>query len=377
MKILMLNYEFPPIGGGGGQAHRNILLQYAKVNDLEVDVLTCGMSGVLEKEKFADNINIYRVGIRKENLHHWKKFEVVSWLMRAKKYYYKLINENNYDLIHSFFAFPSGFLCYKKNKGVPYIISLRGSDVPGTNVRLGLEYILLSSLFKKIWNNAAVIVANSSGQAELASKFVPEFAIPVIPNGIDLERFIPSQFNVIGKQVRLLTVSRLTPGKRIDILIRAVKICNDNGIDAVLNIAGHGHLMEQLRQFSVDLNVADKVNFLGRVESVAIPELYRENNIFIMSSAHEGMSNAMLEAMASGLPIVTTDCEGVQELIADNGIVSPDDSSEEFVSCIEELVNNKNLFDDMKVQAREQAEKFKWETTAGKYLEIYKNIVAK
>ncbi len=59
----------------------------------------------------------------------------------------------------------------------------------------------------------------------------------------------------------------------------------------------------------------------GRVGTDKMPDVYRQNNIFVSASMQEGMSNAMLEAMASGLPIITTRCEGVDELISDNGIV--------------------------------------------------------
>ena len=150
MNLLMLNYEFPPIGGGAGQAHLNILRQYANHPELQIDVLTSAVGKGVEIEDFATNINIHRIGIRKKNLHYWLKSEVISWLFQAGRYHRKIIKENNYDLAHAFFGFPTGYLPYKTADKLPYMISLRGSDVPGYNIRLGIDYALLAGLFRKI-----------------------------------------------------------------------------------------------------------------------------------------------------------------------------------------------------------------------------------
>ncbi|GAI87176.1 unnamed protein product, partial [marine sediment metagenome] len=124
MKILMLNYEFPPIGGGAANAHRCLLQQYAGSSDLKVDVLTSAPGPGFFKETFADNITIYKVGLHKKELHFWRKTEVIEWLFKAKFHYRKLLRENDYDLAHAFFGFPTGWLCYRTANKLPYIISL-------------------------------------------------------------------------------------------------------------------------------------------------------------------------------------------------------------------------------------------------------------
>ena len=99
MKILLLNYEFPPIGGGAAKATQCLLKEYSKRKSIEVDVLTSTPGKGLKHEVFADNINIYKVGIRKKNLHYWKKSEVIAWLFKAAKHYRRLIKENDYDVL--------------------------------------------------------------------------------------------------------------------------------------------------------------------------------------------------------------------------------------------------------------------------------------
>ena len=95
-----------------------------------------------------------------------------------------------------------------------------------------------------------------------------------------------------------------------------------------------------------------------------------------MSSAHEGMSNAMLEAMACGLPIVTTRCEGVEELIADNGVVVEDQGPEAIAAAIIKLAGDPHACEKMALAARKQAEKFSWTAVAQQYLDCYRQIVS-
>ena len=144
MKILMLNYEFPPIGGGAAKANLCLLRQYAGRDDLKVDMLTSAPKSGFKSEKFSENITIHKVGIHKKHLHFWRRTEVIEWLIKAGFHYRRMLRKNNYDLAHAFFGFPTGWLCYRNASRLPYIISLRGSDVPGQHARFQLEYKILA-----------------------------------------------------------------------------------------------------------------------------------------------------------------------------------------------------------------------------------------
>ncbi len=375
MKILMVNYEFPPIGGGAGQAHQNLLREYTKMEGLEVDVLTSGLGQGLQREEMAENITIYKVGIRKNNLHYWRKSEVMNWLYKARREYDTLIQNNPYDLVHAFFGFPSGWLCYRSRKQLPYIISLRGSDVPGYNERLGLDYFLLAGLFRRIWRGASFLVANSRGLQELAQQFMPDLNIQVIPNGIDTNTFYPAENFELTKPLKILTVGRLIRRKQIDLLIEAVAKLNQSGLEAEFTIAGDGNLMEELQTLAKNLGIAEHVHFLGNVSSEKMPEVYRKHHLFVMASLHEGMSNAMLEAMACGLPIITSSCEGVEELIDNNGVVLGNVSRETVAETIENLIQDPLRLKILAEKAREKTLTFTWYSIAKSYVELYTKIV--
>ena len=375
IRLLMLNFEFPPIGGGAANAHYYLLKEYADSKELTIDILTSAPVPGFFEEVFSENINVYKVGLHKKKLHYWRKIEVIEWLLKAGSKYRRMLRRNSYDLVHAFFGFPTGWLCYRTADKLPYIISLRGSDVPGYNIRLGLDYKLTAGLFRKIWSSASAVVANSSGLRNLALKFMPSLDIAIIPNGIDTEKFYPAEMQHHGKPMKLLTVSRLIERKRIDLLIKAVSMAKNAGLDVCLNIAGEGNLGGELRKLSQELNVSERIFFLGRIPSENMPQIYRQNDVFVMSSAHEGMSNAMLEAMASGLPIITTRCEGVEELITDNGIVTERADAESFAEALKILAQGDKSYKQMCTASRTQAEKLSWNTVARQYLDCYNKVL--
>jgi L-malate glycosyltransferase len=375
MKILMLNYEFPPIGGGGGQAHQALLQRYAGRPDLDVDVLTSSPRPGIVVEQMAANVLIFKVGIHKKHLHLWRRREVVEWLLKAGACYRALIKRGDYDLVHAFFGFPTGWLCYRTAKRMPYIISLRGSDVPGANARLQLEYKILGPLvFKPIWKKASALVACSEGLRARALRFLPSADIEVITNGVDLERFRPAQEHIGSGPLRLLTVGRLSVTKRLPLLIETVQLLCSRGCRARLTVVGGGALESQLRQLLSEKSLRDEVTLTGRREAENMPEIYRQHDVYISASMQEGMSNAMLEAMASGLPIMTTRCEGVDELISDNGVVVEEATPAALAEAARGLIDKPQTQRAMALAARKKAEGFGWDAVAESYLRLYAKV---
>lgn len=375
MNILMLNYEFPPIGGGAANANLCLLKEYDGSGELKIDVLTSGPKPGFFEEKFAENITVYRVGLHKKSLHLWRKIEVIEWLIKARGHYRRLVRDNDYDLTHAFSGFPTGYLCRRSSGSMPYIISLRGSDVPGANARLQLDYKILGPVFKRIWKNAAALVACSEGLKARSLAFLPSVSIEVIPNGVDLARFGPAEASGRSEGLRLLTVGRLSMTKRVEMLIEAVEVLHNDGLDVHLTIAGGGGLEKQLKQMIVQKGLGEIIEMVGRVEPKEMPALYRQNDILVSATMQEGMSNAMLEAMACALPIITTPCEGVEELISDNGIVVEEDSAGAIADAVRGLAEDGAGYEQMSKAGRSGAEQFSWKSVAEKYLGCYNAVM--
>jgi len=247
--------------------------------------------------------------------------------------------------------------------------------VPGQHARLQLDYKILAPVFRAIWKKSSALVACSEGLKERALLFMPSVPIDVIPNGVELDRFSPIETAEKSEALRLLTVGRLSVTKRIEMLIDAVEILHRTACNVRLTVVGGGQMEPQLRKIIKEKELGDVIKITGRIDSKKMPEVYRRNDIFISASMQEGMSNAMLETMASGLPIVTTRCEGLAELIDGNGLIAGRDNVEEIAKAIKRLADDSELYKQMSAAARKQAEKFDWANVAQSYIEQYHKII--
>ena len=110
-------------------------------------------------------------------------------------------------------------------------------------------------------------------------------------------------------------------------------------------------------------------------ETCDMPEHYRQSDLYISATMQEGMSNAMLEAMASGLPIITSYCEGVDELISENGIIINDVSPSAYAAEIKKLAEDSVNRREMAVASRKKAENFDWAIVAESYKSLYLRLL--
>ena len=364
MKVLMLNYEYPPIGGGTGQANKNIINELKKQDNIDVDLVTSSKSGYSE-ESFG-NADIYRLNVGKDERHNWKKLELARYMWKGFRKARELDSENDYDLIHAWSGIPCGVMTKFLDK--PYIIGLRGSDVPGYDPEMSTEYFLLSPIIKNAWSNAEELIPNSKGLKMLAKKTMGA-DMPVIPNGVDTEEFKPRDSE--NKDLQVLTVARLTERKRIQDLIKAIE-----GIEGTnLKIVGEGEKESKLRQKTRELGLEDKIDFKGYVPHEKLPQVYGEADVFVLPSLNEGMSNAVLEAMSSGLPIITTKTGGTEELLNGNGEIIPKKSPEKIKKKIKEYKENPELKETHGKKSRKLAEEMSWNEVAELYVKKYKEVI--
>jgi len=379
MKVLFFNYEYPPLGGGAGNATFYILREFSKIHDLKVDLITSSIDGQYHEEKISSNITIYRIDIgkNKNNLHFQSKKDLIIYSWKAYFLARKLCRKNKYDLTHSFFSVPCGFISYllKISLKTPYIVSLRGADVPGYSERFSSLYVILRPLVRLIWTHASFVVSNSQGLKNLATKTNQRQEIIVIPNGIDTNQFQPRlETSSRDNNFKILCVSRITERKGIKYLIKATRYLPEK---AILEIIGEGNEKEKLDKLADDLKLEDRINFLGLDNHDDLPEIYSQADIFVLPSLNEGMSNTILEALASGLPIIATDTGGTKELLTDgkNGFIIKMKDSQDISEKIKRLIINKDLLVTMGRVSRKVAENFSWQKVADRYLELYKIIV--
>lgn len=365
MRVLMINYEYPPVGGGTANANHYFIRELAKHPEVAVDLVTVHPGPGTRIENFSDQIRLHRIGIRKKDLHHWSGPEMLAWCLRAHFYLKKLLRENAYDICHCWNGWPPGFFGYLHRKKAPYVVALRGNDVPGYEIRFRLlEKIILKDLSRAIWRHAAIVTANSAELAELAQNTL-RCRIAVIPNGVDTDEFQPKPYGEIRMPLTLISTNRLGQRKGHIHLIRALQ--KTKGYRLIL--VGQGAEMENLKRESRGLDV----EFRGYVEHADLNRELHRADIFISTSLVEGMSNATLEAMAAGLPIISTGVGGVAKMIDGNGVVIKKIAdADAIVEALEFYLRNPSLIPEHGKRSRRMAEEMSWKSVVERYLqEVY------
>jgi glycosyltransferase involved in cell wall biosynthesis len=371
MKILMLCYEYPPIGGGGAKVVHGLTSELINQGH-EVDLVTMGYKNLPKYEKI-NRLNIYRVRCLRLKANICTPPEMITYLFFALPLLLKLCKKNNYDINHTHFIYPDGFLAYVLNKltGLPFIITAHGSDVPGYNPnRFKLLHRILYPFWKKIANNSVCVICPSKSLQDLVLKADKNLKTRLLTNGIDLNKFSPNKI----KKKRLLVVSRMFERKGIQYFLSSLKGLK-HGFE--VNIVGDGPYMEHLRRLASELNL--NVNFLGYLDndSEALKQLYETSMIFVLASETENFPIVLLEAMTAGLSIVTTDDSGCAEVVGDSGLLVPSKDILAIRNAILQLIEDELLRSRLGQAARKRVEgKFSWESTTKKYISLYDEVIS-
>ena len=372
MNVLILNYEYPPLGGGAANATWYLLKELSRKDGLTIDLITSSTSDFHREQPYT-NISIHYLDIGKQgNIHYQSNKELLSYAWKSYRYAHGLLRKGrSFDFVHAFFGIPSGYVAMKL--GLPYIISLRGSDVPFYNSRFALaDKLLFKRLSGRVWKHAEKVVANSEGLRRLANHSHPEIPIAVIPNGVDVDTFTPVDgIPAARSDVHIVSTGRLINRKGYDLLIKAVA-----GLPRIrITLAGEGPAKESLAILARDHGV--RIDFPGVVEHERISALLQSADIFVLPSRNEGMSNSVLEAMACGLPVITTDVGGSRELIDGNGRVIPRDNYMELRRAIQFYLDNPDHLGEHGRLSRSIAESMGWEKVAEKYFHMYSDLRGK
>ena len=381
MHILLLNYEFPPAGGGAGFATYNIGRELVQMG-VKVDVLTSRIEGE-EDGAILNGMRIYRVPSWRKGIHDCGLLGAYSYIGFALKKRHNLLESNQYDLEHFFFSLPTGMLTLVPlpRRPPPYIVSLRGSDVPGYdpfNPKLEKMHRILLPLTKRIWSKSSAVIALSQGLKDIALKSAPNQEIDVISNGIEINHFSPgSTAKKQNSSLKLITVSRLLERKGIHHLLEA--IAKPDPLPVTLTIIGTGSYEGELRRICTELGLNDRVNFLGFVRREELPEHYRQHDLFTLPSQTESFGLVFAEAMSCGLPILGTFVGGIPELVrhgTDGILVSPAEPGK-IRESLETILNNPEKRIAMGLAARQRIEeKYAWRMIASKYHERYLEVLS-
>ncbi|HEX6104837.1 MAG TPA: glycosyltransferase family 4 protein [Gemmatimonadales bacterium] len=386
MRVLLLNYEFPPFGGGAGIATRALACGLA-ARGMTVDVVTAGTCDETHSELLWNGsaeseglLTVHRVVSRRIGVHEAGVRGAITYMVDALPVVRRLLREERYDVAHFMFSLPTGaMLPFLNLRGTPVVVSLRGSDVPGYDAgRRSLEraHLALRPLTRWIWRRADRVIAVSDSLGRLARRTLPDLRYAVIPNGVDLARFRPRLRPARPHQrLRCLAVARLVERKGLANLIRAVALQGPGRVE--LEIVGTGPEERPLRALAAELGVSHLVTFAGALEHAAVAQRYREADLFTLACSDEAFGTAFGEAMASGLPIVGTAVGAIPELVRDgrNGLLVPSGDVQALACAIRALADDPGRRAQMARRNRADVEEhLSWERVTARHLVIYNGM---
>ena len=378
MRILMLNNEFPPSGGGTGTVNQALLQCFARVPGLEIDLITSALGKSAQEETLTDNIRIFKVPVRNKNIHHSSNRELIAYFIRGSFLALKLYRESRYDLCFAWSTVPAGaialLLCWLFK--LRYLVRVCGPDIPGFERRYRAIYAVLCPLIRVIWRGAQRVVVKSDVELEMIRILDNKVNVSLIHNGVDLSTFKPGDAVPDSGPLRLLCVGRLIERKGQHHLIDAMKRLTDEGIDVTLDLVGTGDA-RLANETQVDkLGLKDRVRFLGYVPREEVACHYAAAHVFVLPSYNEGMSVALLEAMASRLPVIVTPTGGTAELVDPgvNGFVfdwADVNSLTRYLHC---LALDRSIIHRMGVASQTRVASLTWGVAAEHYLEMFRQI---
>ena len=371
MHVLILNSEFPPIGGGAGNASAHIAKSLVSQGH-QVTVLTSAFAD-LPRDEIKDNVHIIRLPAARRFLDRSTAFEQMLFMITLTIWGFFWLLKLRPNAILAFFGVPSGVAAWLWSLVIrtPYIVLLRGGDVPGFRpYDFAVLHRLISPILRLVWKRAYGVVANSRGLKDLGLVFEPKIAIKVIPNGV-------ADMGISAKRkwapAHMLFVGRLVYQKGLDILFEA--LANLKKKKWTLTIVGDGPRISWLEQRATDLGIIDRIHFSGWQSREQLPHHYQEANLFVYPSRHEGMPNALLEAMSAGLPCVASNIAGNEELIDSgvNGFLVESENSAELQRALEKLLQDEALRKKMGRSARKKAEtEYSWQAAGEAYSRLLK-----
>jgi glycosyltransferase involved in cell wall biosynthesis len=306
---------------------------------------------------------------------------------------YKILRRESFDIIHHVrpFLFGKTFnlvLILGLNKKTPFVIGsfcMGYDDKNDGHKDSVIDYLFsfLSKFLKKLsvltLQKADRIIVYDISTKEQISEFVDERKIEIIPPGKDKYLYsVKTEFNPAEK-FTLLHVGNLIPRKGCDLLLRAFAEIVDKVPHAKLIFIGEGLEADNLKKITQDLGLENSVSFLGKIKHLDISKYYLEADIFVSMQRQESFGQVYIEAMASGLPIVTTENNGSKNIIGSNsfGIVVSQEDIGMFAKQVVELAENSDILVGKSRLARKVFEDvYDWDTVIiPKYLRLYENIL--
>ena len=286
----------------------------------------------------------------------------------------RLRRESSFDLVHAHFIYPDGVAAAKlaRRYGVPLIVTEHAPWQPWLD-RLGVRRQAIAAARQ----SSAILAVSTSVAATIRAELgVNAPAVSVVPVGVDRGLFAPAPDGV-RRPDQILFVGFLNFNKGADVLLHAMALLRRRGKRCRLLFAGGSFYRntrqqeETIRRLSRELDLESEVSFLGHRPPEEIARLMRESALVVLPSRSESFGAVLVEALASGTPVVATRCGGPEDIVdASVGVLVPPDDPEALADAMACVLARPQAYAPEALR-RYALERFSWETIVESILDVY------
>ena len=377
LRILLLCYEYPPLGGGGGVGAQQYAEAWAAKGHT-VSVITGGGGG-LSPQELMSGVHIVRVGTaRKKDRATSTPLSMATYLASGALHIWRRRTAlRQYDIINTHFALPTGPLGWLASKilRLPNVLTIIGGDIyDPTKKSSPHRHSYWRAINRRLMNAADEVIAISSDTRHRAQHYYGiTRPIEVVPYGFR-PLHAPDRPRGLGgtnRHYRLISVGRLIKRKGFAFLIEALPRLPQ---DVELLLVGDGPLEAELKQVAARMGVTNRIAWLGYRSREEIYQYLQEAQCFVLPSLHEGLGIVVQEAMYAGLPVVATNNGGQVDLIKNghNGLLVEPGNVDALVRAINALYHDRKSAQAMARRNKLEIKDYSVEHNCLRYLDVFR-----
>jgi glycosyltransferase involved in cell wall biosynthesis len=316
MRILVLCYEYPPLGGGGGRVAKSIADQMV-LRGHEVRVQTAAL-GLRSTHETIDGVEVFRTASGRRRPDTCTVFEMGLYLLTSFFPTLRHLRKWRPHVVHAHFAMPTGLLAWlaRRLTGVPFVLTAHLGDVPGgVPDQTDTLFRIVGPIARRVWKRAAAATAVSSFVQELAEQAYGR-KVERILNGIDLSDAPPPP-QTLRPTRQLAFVGRFNPQKNLPFFIDA--LADLAGLDWHATIVGDGPDRALAERRITEHSLRDRITLPGWMPAARVQEILAQSDVLCLPSTSEGLPVVAIEALKQGVAIVASDIPGVRDVV-DHGV---------------------------------------------------------
>ena len=374
MRILTVIYEFPPIGGGGGQAAYDICKGLA-ARGHDVTVLTAHMQG-LPFQETVDGIRVIRISSLRTESFRATFTTMLAFVLAGLWAGLRLIYLYRPAIIHTHFAVPSGALAWALSilTGIPYILTAHLGDVPdAVPEKTGNWFRWLKPFTKPIWRCAKKVIAVSEFTRQLALKHY-SVDIQVIPNGADVLHLVPAEIE-LNEPPHLVFAGRFVPQKNPITIVKILAQLKD--LNWTCSMLGDGPMLADIKQEITKQGMSERFILPGWITPEEVLHQFSKSDILFMPSSSEGLPVVGVQALAKGLAIVASRIGGFIDLVdhARNGYLIEVQDKMAFSQALRELISKPEILLQFRKASVIKSRDFDIQKVVDQYQMIMQDVV--